>query len=132
MAGLDVGSLRHLPPTVGLNYYFNPTGSVQPYIGLGLNYTYIYDEEASPALKAAVDGVLGGDNTVALDADNSFGAAAKFGIDFPVNDNWAIDTTLWYIDLGTDVDVSVNGSRVTTVDVEVDPWVFMVGGSYNF
>jgi len=41
--GTTIGSTKHLPPTVSLQYYVNPTTTVRPYIGTGLNYTYFWD-----------------------------------------------------------------------------------------
>jgi outer membrane protein len=39
LGGTDIGSVKHLPPTLTLQYHFNPTGTVRPYVGLGVNYT---------------------------------------------------------------------------------------------
>lgn len=133
LGGLNVGSVKHLPPTVALQYYFNTHNSGwQPYVGLGVNYTYIYDEEVTPAAVSAVNGILGGSNTVDLDADSSVGLAFQVGVDFPISDRWALNTTLWYVDIDSDVDVRINGATATTIDLEIDPWVFMIGGSYRF
>ena len=36
---IDAGTVKHLPPTLSLNYHF-PTNSVwKPYVGAGINYT---------------------------------------------------------------------------------------------
>ena len=40
-----LGTLKHLPPTLSLVYYpLDPKSAFQPYVGGGINYTYIYDE----------------------------------------------------------------------------------------
>src|SRR3972149_6103985 len=36
---LDLGEVWLLPPTVTLQYHFNPAGNLQPYVGAGVNYT---------------------------------------------------------------------------------------------
>ena len=39
-----VGSTKHLPPTVSLQYHFNRAGKVRPLLGLGVNYTNFFSE----------------------------------------------------------------------------------------
>ena len=39
LGGTGIGSVKHLPPTLTLQYHFNPTGTIRPYVGLGANYT---------------------------------------------------------------------------------------------
>jgi len=43
--GVHAGSAKHLPPTVSLQYHFKGE-RVTPFLGLGLNYTAFFDEEA--------------------------------------------------------------------------------------
>ena len=46
VAGLGtVGSTRHLPPTVSLQYHFNHAGAVSPFVGAGVNYTTLFEGE---------------------------------------------------------------------------------------
>ncbi|MGM0702553.1 MAG: OmpW/AlkL family protein [Pseudomonadota bacterium] len=120
--GGATGSTKHLPPTVTLQYY--PLGGtdarVQPYAGIGLNYTKFFDE------KATVHAL--GDAEVDLDLDSSWGAAGQVGLDVLINDNWAVNAAAWYIDI--DTDASIEGVDVGTVNI--DPWVFMAGFSYRF
>ena len=46
----EIGTLKHLPPTLSLQYHF-PAGPVKPYVGAGLNYTRF----SSVKLPAGVD-----------------------------------------------------------------------------
>src|SRR5690606_24845992 len=40
----NLGSLKHLPPTLSLVYYpLQATSAFQPYVGAGLNYTWFFD-----------------------------------------------------------------------------------------
>lgn len=128
LSGLPIGSTKHLPPTMSLQYYFDTEGdSVHPYFGVGVNYTYFFDEEASPELKTAL-----GTDDVELSLDNSVGLAVQLGADWKVGDDWFINTGVWYVDINTDADVIVNGATATTVEVEIDPWVAMVGFAWRF
>ncbi len=40
-----VGHVDVLPPTLSLNWHFNPNGMFRPYIGAGVNYTMFSGEE---------------------------------------------------------------------------------------
>ena len=113
----DVAETKHLPPTVTLQWHF-PTGSnFHPYIGAGVNYTYFFDEDTS--------GVLNG---VDLELDDSWGLAAEAGVDFDLGNNLVLSGQLWYLDIETEAKLA----GVGTLDVDVDPWVFMVGIGKKF
>ena len=120
-----VGTAKHLPPTISGQYYFlNADSKIQAYIGLGLNYTVFFDEDVSAAFEGAL-----GDSDMAL--DDSFGLAAQLGADFLLNDNWAINATVWHIDIDTEADINTSVGTVS-MDVDIDPWVAMIGVAYKF
>mgnify|MGYP003342307001 FL=1 len=48
--GTKVGSTKHLPPTVNLQYHFNPNEKFQPYVGFGVNYTSFFSESTTGPL----------------------------------------------------------------------------------
>lgn len=115
--GVEAASTKHLPPTLTLQYYpLGGTGSqLQPYAGVGLNYTHFFSEEID------IEGVD-------LDLDSSWGLAGQLGLDVRLDDNWGINAAAWYVDI--DTDASLNGTDVGKVSI--DPWVFMAGVSYRF
>lgn len=114
--GVTGGSVDHLPPTLTVQYY--PLGGtdarVQPYAGIGVNYTMFSDEEL--------------DADLPVEFDDSWGAAGQVGVDLLIDDNWALNAAAWYLDI--DTDVAVNGDDVG--EVEIDPVVVMAGVSYRF
>ncbi len=104
---LDIGSVKHLPPTLSLNYHF-PTNSVwKPYVGAGLNYTIFFDEDLP-----------------GLEIENSLGVAVQAGLDYMVTENGAIRLNVRWFDI--DSDVKLNGTKIG--EAEIDPW--LVGVSY--
>jgi outer membrane protein len=109
-----VGSTKHLPPTVSLQYHFGD-GNVKPFIGAGVNFTKFFSEDTTGALAGAD-----------LDLDDSWGLAAHAGIDFKVGENGAIRIDARWIDI--DTDVNLNGADIGTV--EIDPLVY--GAAYVF
>ena len=44
--GTEVATFKHLPPTFTAKYLFTPNAAFSPYVGLGLNYTLVFDEES--------------------------------------------------------------------------------------
>lgn len=141
-----LGETKHLPPTLTLQYFPMPSGSkFQPYIGAGVNYTNFFEEKTSQTLTGTIDAVAqatigtpaGTVDRTDLTLDDSFGVAAEVGLDYMLTDNLGVNAAVWWIDLDTDADIGVyaaDGSKITTgeLDVEIDPWVYMVGVSYRF
>ncbi len=108
----NVGSTKHLPPTVTLQYHFG-NGTVKPFVGAGVNFTTFFSEDTTGAL-AGTD----------LSLSNSFGLAAHAGIDFEVSERGSIRVDARWIDIDTDVEV--NGADLGTVNI--DPLVY--GAAY--
>ena len=52
--GVDVATIEHLPPTVTVEYYFQPNADIRPYVGAGFNYTMFSDEDADSELEGIV------------------------------------------------------------------------------
>ncbi len=125
-AGLNgkLGSLKHLPPTLSLVYYPMDTKSAfQPYVGAGINYTWFFDDKLSS--EAEKKGFSG------LSMKDSWGLAAQLGMDYMLTDNIMVNAQVRYIDIDTTGTTHLAGDKVK-VDVDVDPWVYMVGLGYKF
>ncbi|MDI2592239.1 outer membrane beta-barrel protein [Pseudomonas sp. N3-W] len=123
-----LGTLKHLPPTLSVVYYpLDNKSPFQPYVGAGINYTWIYDENLSSEAKSA-----GFSN---FKAKNSWGLAFQVGADYMLTDNIMLNAQMRYIDIDTratvENDAVAPGTRAK-VDVGVDPFVYMVGLGYKF
>lgn len=114
-----IAEARQLPPTLVLQYQFTPQASIRPYVGAGVNYTYFFDEDANSKLPAGTK----------LELSDSWGLAAQAGVDFDVSDAWFLNASVWYMDIDTTAKLN-NG--LGKVDVEIDPWVVMVGVGTRF
>lgn len=121
-----LGTLKHLPPTLSVVYYpLDSKSAFQPYVGGGINYTWIYDEHVGSRASSA-----GFDN---FRASNSWGLAWQIGADYMLTDNLLINAQARYIDIDTNAYVDHPGLGVRAkVDVDVDPFVYMVGLGYKF
>jgi len=115
----DVGSVKQLPPTIGLQYQFMPKNNIRPYVGVGVNYTHFWDEDLNSTGKA----VLG-----SLDLDDSWGLAGQVGVDIDINKDWFVNADLRYIDINTEGKTD----NVGKIDVDIDPWVFIIGIGTTF
>ncbi|MEX1666598.1 OmpW family outer membrane protein [Zhongshania arctica] len=123
--GARLGEVTHLPPTVSVNYYLNsPSSAFQPYAGIGLNYTFIYDEEFSSENEAA--------GLSDLSLDNSFGLAAQIGADYILDEKWFINGAVRWIDIDTEATFSAGADRGSVSTIEIDPVVYMVSVGYKF
>ncbi|MGH8038591.1 MAG: OmpW/AlkL family protein [Stenotrophomonas sp.] len=112
-----VGSTKHLPPVVSLQYHFNSKGKVSPFVGVGLNYTTFFSEETG--------GALAGSN---LKLDDSWGLAAHLGLDCAISEKGALRVDARWIDI--DSDVKLDGNKLGTVNI--DPLVYGVSYVFKF
>lgn len=117
LAGVGkLGTFKHLPPTLYLQYRANPGGAIRPYVGAGINYTLIWDDNISVA-------------GVPLHLENnSVGLAGQAGVDFKVNERWSFNVDVKYAVIRSDV--STNTTRLT--QARLDPWLYSVGMRYRF
>ncbi|MDD0840417.1 outer membrane beta-barrel protein [Curvibacter sp. HBC61] len=110
--GTAIGSFKHLPPTLTLQYHFDAPG-FKPYVGAGINYTRL----SSIKLPAGVS------------ADSSsFGPALQVGVDIPVGKNMYVNFDVKKVYIRTDV--SAAGSKLGTF--KVDPLLVGVGLGWRF
>ncbi|MEZ0123664.1 MAG: OmpW family protein [Candidatus Reddybacter sp.] len=125
--GVDAGDTKQLPPTLTLQYFpMEPSAAFQPYVGIGVNYTAFFDEGVDTDLEAVIGS--SGD----LELDDSIGLAAQIGFDYAIDEHWLLNASVWYIDIETEADFKFdNGARIQA-DVDIDPWVYMLGVGYKF
>jgi outer membrane protein len=126
---LNLGETKHLPPTVLLQWFpMDSTSAIQPYIGLGVNYTVFFDEKISGAAKDFFE-----TDDIEMTLDSSIGLAAEAGIDFTfgARNQWMFNLAVWWMDIDTEAEVDIQGLKVTA-DVELDPLAYMAGFGYRF
>jgi len=111
--GRDIGTLKHLPPTLMAQYHFDING-FKPYVGAGLNYTRF----------SGVD-VLGG--AASIDK-NSWGPALQVGVDIPLTGNMYLNFDLKKVYIRTDV--YAGGANLGTF--KADPLLAGVGLGWRF
>ncbi|AOB29475.1 hypothetical protein AKI39_00505 [Bordetella sp. H567] len=112
-----IGSTKQLPPTLSLQWHFLPDSTVQPYVGVGVNYTHFFDTKS--------EGAISGSD---LELQDSWGVAAQLGVDVKLSERWFMTADLRYIDISSKV--KLDGQRIGTA--HIDPWVATVGVGYRF
>lgn len=112
--GQDIGTFKHLPPTLLLQYHFVLDAPVKPYVGLGVNYTTM-------SKVRLLDGAGG------LEHD-SVGLAAQVGLDYAIDKKWSLNFDLKKVQIRSDV--FINGAKVSRV--KPDPLMLGVGVGYRF
>lgn len=111
--GAKIGTLKHLPPTLTLQYHFIPEGAVRPYVGAGINYTHF----SSVDLPAGLD----------ID-NNSWGFAVQAGLDVPIGKNMVLNFDVKKVQIRTDV--SSGGTKLG--EFRVDPLLVGIGLGWRF
>jgi len=112
--GAKIGSFKHLPPTLLLQYHFVNNSPFKPYLGAGVNYTTM----------SKVD-ILGGKGGLEHD---SFGLALQAGVDYAIDKKWSLNFDVKKVQIRSDVFIA--GAKVSRV--KVDPLMVGVGVGYRF
>lgn len=124
VAGLDFGRVWLLPPTVTVQYHFDPipaVAGVSPYVGAGVNYTRFFNAGSWDAATIAD-----------IDYGSSWGGALQVGVDVPLSSNWVLNADVKKIWINSDVDVTLVGGSEVKADTDINPWVVGLGVGYKF
>ena len=113
----SLGTFKHLPPTLTLQYHVTDLAGYKPYVGAGLNYT-----------KISGVSIKNGNDTLQLD-NSSYGAALQVGVDIPLDKKLSLNVDLKKVYIKTDV-YGPTGASLGTL--KLDPVLFGVGVGYRF
>jgi outer membrane protein len=105
--------IKHLPPTLSLQYHIPLEGRVKPFVGAGLNYTHFYDETGTGSISGA-----------SVSLSDSWGFALHAGVDVAINEKSAIRVDMRWFDIETDV--KINGNTFSTAKI----YPLALGASY--
>ncbi len=115
LSGADIGGLKELPPTLNLQYHFDPLGNVTPYIGAGVTYMRTWDSRAA-----------GGALTT---SQSNWGGDLQIGMDYAVGQHWSFNMDVKKVWISADLQ-TVGGSSVLTANI--NPLLAGVGVGYHF
>ena len=122
-AGFTAATTKHLPPTISAQWHFLPGNTVDPYVGLGVNYTNFFNKETQ--------GALAGTHLV---LPPSWGLAAQAGVDFNFGSGYVLQLDVRYAKISTHAKVmTAGGALVLDVgDVNIDPMVYGINFGKHF
>jgi outer membrane protein len=110
----DIGTFKHLPPVISLQYHFDTASGIKPYVGAGVNYTQI----------TQVNLLEGGANV----SSHSWGTALQAGVDFPIDKNLSFNIDVKKVNLKANVFVGADNKGV----LKLDPTLIGMGLGYRF
>lgn len=120
-----LGSVDVLPPTLTAQWHFMPDQMFDPYVGAGINATFMLDRKLDIR-----QGPLAG-SKIKVDRD-SFGPALQAGFDINLKDGWLINADVKYIWMDTNVKLNVGGNWIKIDELDVNPWVVGIGIGKKF
>ena len=117
--GGRIGTLKHLPPTLMLQYHVTGLGSFRPYLGLSLNATNFSDVQFEPAVVAALSPNI---------KRMSYGAAVQVGADVALGGGWVVNFDAKQVRIQTDV----YSGATKAGTFKIDPLLISLGLGLRF
>ena len=115
VAGTTIATTKQLPPTLSVQYHFNPGGVFDPFVGAGVNVTLFFNEELTSAGKSALE-------VNSISASTSIGPALQLGGDIAIGKDWVLGLDVRWAKIGTDI--KLDGAKLGKLDL--DPLVYGV------
>lgn len=109
------------PPTVMAQWHFTNFGAFQPYIGVGVNYTYYFDTKTENALAGT-----------SMHIDNSWGVAGQIGFDYMFNRHWGVNVDVKKVLMQPNWYIQETPFARLTGRAEINPWIVGAGITYRF
>ena len=110
----NLGTFKHLPPTLTAQYHFTNFDGYKPYVGAGVNFTRISDV-----------------NIPGFSLDNhSYGFALQAGVDVPLTKQVSLNFDVKKVQIQTSVYSASTGASAGTL--KLDPVLVGVGVGYRF
>ena len=119
-----LGEVNLLPPTLTLQWHFNPDQMFDPYVGAGVSYVRAMDNGLSANTSSA-------SYPIRIDRNN-WGAALQAGLDVNLENRWLVNFDVKKIFVDTDVKLNYDGSYKKIDNLDIDPWVVSIGFGKKF
>ncbi|MEJ0026609.1 MAG: OmpW family outer membrane protein [Rhizomicrobium sp.] len=112
----NVGSVWLLPPTLTVQYHFDPTGPIRLYVGAGVNYTFFYSAHSA--------------GFPPISFSNNAGFALQAGVDVPIGDGpYFVNFDAKKLFLSTTMKAAGGAIRASA---DLDPWIVGTGIGIRF
>lgn len=116
--GAKIGTLKHLPPVISLQYHFSDLGAFKPYVGVGLNATFF----------SSVNLPAPGGVQLSI-KKQSYGLSGQIGFDYALDKTWSLNVDLKKVKLDTTL---YGAGTLDLGKIKVDPLLLGIGVGYKF
>ena len=126
-AGAKLGSVNLLPPTLTIQWHFNPDQTFDPYAGAGISYIRAMDNNLASTVGITNRATVAAGTPIHIDR-NMWGPALQAGIDVNLQDKWLVNLDvkkIWF-----SADVFTGSTKIDSLDI--DPWVVSFGIGKKF
>lgn len=122
-----LGEVDLLPPTLTVQWHFNPDATFDPYVGAGVNATFMLDRY----LRGSAGAING--EKIKIDR-SSFGPALQAGFDINLKDGWLLNADVKRVWIDTDVELksAITGHWTKIDSLDINPWVLSLGVGKRF
>lgn len=115
-----LGTVKYGPAVLSATWTFAELGAFRPYVGAGVNYTYVFD---------TTDGDIGD-----LRIKSAWGSVLQAGFDVAIDRDWSLflDVRKIFVKTTASGTVTALGGPPATADVTLNPLIVHVGVGYRF
>lgn len=124
LTGITAGDVDYAPITMTANYHFDGAGPISGFVGAGIVFLKVLDEDDGQILNLSVD--------------DTSGFALRVGVSYQITDKGSGFLSLTKMRLSTDVtgtaaaDLPAIGGAPLSSDFDLDPTVIQIGYRHQF
>jgi outer membrane protein len=121
--GIDGGWVWLVPLTAVAQIHIPVYGKWDPYLGLGVAWTFPIDQLSSEIEDEGVQ---------EIEFKGTVGLAAQGGVNYSLNNRWYANLDVRYLGVSLEARVTTGAGKQQPVDIDIEPWVFGIGFGYRF
>jgi outer membrane protein len=124
--GQEISTARWFAPTALIEYvFFDDSHKLRPYIGVGVNYTKLYDRDST----AAGNALSGGPTSLSLPV--SVGVAGTAGVSYRLPHNWSVMASYSASQVRSRLTADTAGVLRTT-EISFGPQTLVIAAGFSF
>lgn len=124
--GQEISTARWFAPTALIEYvFFDESHKLRPYIGVGVNYTKLYDRDST----AAGNALSGGPTSLSLPV--SVGVAGTAGVSYRLPHNWSVMASYSASQVRSRLTADTAGVLRTT-EISFGPQTLVIAAGFSF
>ena len=124
--GQEISTARWFAPTALIEYvFFDESHRLRPYIGVGVNYTKLYDRDST----AAGNALSGGPTSLSLPV--SVGVAGTAGVSYRLPHNWSVMASYSASQVRSRLTADTAGVLRTT-EISFGPQTLVIAAGFSF